>query len=135
MDEALERLIWERAGGRCEYCQLSELDLPLPLEIDHIVARQHGGRLIAGNLALACFACNHHKGPNLAGIDPLTKRLVRLFHPRRHSWQYHFRWEGPELVGRTAIGRATVVVLAINLPHRVELREALMEEGVFPPSP
>jgi hypothetical protein len=36
-------------------------------------------------------------------------------------------------VGRTAIGRVTVELLKINDPFRIELREALMEEGVFPP--
>ncbi len=32
----------------------------LPFEIDHVVAEQHGGRTVASNLALACFADNHH---------------------------------------------------------------------------
>jgi hypothetical protein len=105
----------------------------LQFEIDHIIAVQHGGRTVAGNLALACFADNHHKGPNLAGLDPKTRRIVRLFNPRRHAWDRHFRWDGPVLVGRTATGRATVVVLGINVVHRVRLREQLMLEGVFPP--
>ena len=84
------------------------------------------------NLALACFACNNHKGTNLSGLDPQTGELTRLFHPRRDEWNEHFRWDRAWLVGRTAIGRATVEVLAINLPHRWELRAALLEEGVFP---
>src|SRR5262249_49097443 len=67
-----------------------------------------------------------HKGPNLAGIDPTTGKLTRLFHPRRHKWSWHFRWDGPRLVGRTAIGRAIVAVLGMNLPHRVALRADLI---------
>lgn len=55
-------------------------------EIDHVIARKHRGPTVAGNLALACFPCNNHKGPNLAGIDRVTRRLIRLFHPRRHKW-------------------------------------------------
>jgi hypothetical protein len=35
-------------------------------------------------------------------------------------------------VGRTAIGRTTVAVLAINLPYRVALRRRLIAEGAFP---
>jgi hypothetical protein len=55
-----------------------------------------------------------------------------LFHPRRHKWGRHFRWDGPVLVGRTDVGRVTVAVLAMNLPHRVRHREQLMAEGVYP---
>jgi hypothetical protein len=36
------------------------------------------------------------------------------------------------VVGRTAIGRVTVAVLAMNEPIRVAVRAALMEEGTFP---
>jgi len=68
----------------------------------------------------------------LAGWDKVTKRVVRLFHPRRHTWQRHFRWQGPILVGRTAIGRVTITVLKINRPLRVLLRQELIDEGVFP---
>ncbi len=35
--------------------------------------------------------------------------------------------------GRTAIGRVTVEMLKINDPFRVEFREELMAEGLFPP--
>jgi hypothetical protein len=57
-----------------------------------------------------------------------------IFNPRRHNWRHHFRWQGPVLVGRTPIGRATVIVLEINLPYRVALRQSLIDEGVFPPA-
>src|SRR4051812_37960714 len=81
MDAALELLIWERAGRRCEYCGMpAELD-DLPFQIDHVIAIQHGGRALASNTALACAACNRFKGPNLSGIDGRTGRITRLFHP------------------------------------------------------
>jgi hypothetical protein len=38
------------------------------------------------------------------------------------------------LVGRTAMGRATVGTLRINLAHRVAYRQQLIDEGVFPPA-
>jgi hypothetical protein len=132
MNASLVNLVWVRAGGFCEYCLIPKIHYPLPFEIDHIIAQQHGGKTLASNLALACFADNHHKGPNLAGIDPRTRRRAWLFHPRRQKWGRHFRWDGPVLVGRTAVGRATVAVLAMNLPHRVRHREQLMAEGVYP---
>jgi hypothetical protein len=80
-----------------------------------------------------CVFCNRHKGPNIAGVDPKSKKIVPLFNPRRHKWSRHFRWDGPVLVGLTPAGRATVRVLKINLDHRVGFRQELIEEGVFPP--
>jgi hypothetical protein len=133
MDEELVRLVWERARERCEYCQMPQAFSILPFEIDHIIAVKHHGKTIASNLALTCAYDNDFKGPNIAGIDPLTGRLVRLFHPRRHNWHYHFRWDGPILVGRTAMGRTTIDVLNINLALRVAQREALIEAELFPP--
>jgi hypothetical protein len=134
MDAATRDQVRRRADRRCEYCRLHEDDDPLfPFHVEHIIAKQHRGRDSLGNLALACHQDNLHKGPNLTGIDPLTGRLARLFHPRRHKWSWHLRWDGPLLAGRTPIGRATVAVLAMNLPHRVILREALIAAGRFPP--
>ena len=121
----------ERADHRCEYCRARENLSNFSFEIDHIVATAHGGRTLAGNLALSCFWCNRHKGPNLAGIDPLTGQHTKLFHPRRHSWSRHFEWDGSRLIGRTAVGRATIRVLGINHPLRIRLRGELIQEGGF----
>jgi len=134
MERALEKLVWRRAGRRCEYCQVAQEHDPLPFEIDHVIAKKHRGPTRASNLCLACFACNNHKGPNVAGVDPKTKKVVPLFNPRRHRWQRHFRWQGPILVGLTPTGRAAVVVLEINLDYRVAFRQELIDEGVFPPA-
>jgi hypothetical protein len=134
MDASLEQLVWECADGRCEYCHIPESASDLPFHIDHILAKQHGGRTIASNLAGACFGCNLHKGPNLSGRDRVTGKIVRLFHPRRQKWDRHFRWDGPVLIGKTAIGRATIATLDINAQQRVELREHLIAEGEFRPS-
>jgi hypothetical protein len=56
MDRALEELVWRRAGGRCEYCQLPHEGHELSFEIDHIIAKKHRGPTRASNLCLACFA-------------------------------------------------------------------------------
>jgi hypothetical protein len=124
-----------RAGHTCEYCRLPESLYAGPFEIEHVIAKQHGGPTSLANLANACLRCNKHKGPNLAGIDRRTSRtkLVRIFNPRRHKWSAHFRWEGAVIVGRTAIGRVTVQLLAMNDPLRVALRQSLMDEGWVPP--
>ena len=127
---SLESAVRDRALGQCEYCGLPEQNSSAPFQIDHIIAEQHGGATVLSNLALACFACNHHKGPNLGGIDPRTGKKNWLFHPRRHNWSTHFAWDGVVLKGKTAIGRTTIAVLAINAPHRIAQRAALLAEGI-----
>jgi hypothetical protein len=104
----------------------------LTFEIDHIIARKHGGRTQLSNLALACYYCNTYKGPNVAGVAPDTGEIVRLFNPRRDEWNEHFVWVGVELQGKTNIGEATIAVLKINHPEFVAMREALLDEGSFP---
>lgn len=101
-------------------------------EIDHIISRKHHGLTIASNLALSCFRCNSAKGSDIGGRDPLTRRLMPLFNPRRLKWERHFRWDGPNLVGRKPVGRVTVDILDINELLRVELRDGLIDEGFFP---
>jgi hypothetical protein len=133
MQSTLAEFVRKRAKDQCEYCCFPQSHDFLTFEIDHIIAVFHDGPTVASNLALACFWCNNFKGTNLAGIDPQTKRITRLYHPRRHKWSRHFTWEGPVLRGRSAIGRTTIVVLRINLSTRVEFRAALAEEGLFPP--
>ena len=136
MDEILAEQVRRRAGYMCEYCRLPESLYAGPFEIEHIFAKQHGGPTSLTNLANACLRCNKKKGPNLSGIDRRTSptKLVRIFNPRRHRWSAHFRWVGAVMVGRTAIGRVTVQLLAMNDPLRVALRQALMDEGWVPPS-
>jgi hypothetical protein len=131
MAVTLPQIVRERAAGRCDYCRLPRRATSIPFEIDHIIARKHGGRTVASNLADACVYCNSFNGSDIAGIDPLTGRLTRLFHPRRHKWTHHFRYNGPVLIGRTAIGRTTIRVLQINCEEALTLRESVMDEGLF----
>ena len=102
-----------------------------PFQIDHIISRQHGGESSIENVAFSCFHCNTHKGPNVAGLDPETGEVVRLFHPRTDVWARHFQWAGAALIGVTVVGRVTIGVLAINDSDYVAARLALIEEGGF----
>jgi hypothetical protein len=97
--------------------------------IEHIRARQHGGTDDPTNLALACRFCNLHKGPNLASIDPQSDCLVPLFNPRADQWTDHFGIAELQIVGLTDIGRATVALLNMNDPERVQLRAELADLG------
>ncbi|HEX7359087.1 MAG TPA: HNH endonuclease signature motif containing protein [Bryobacteraceae bacterium] len=129
MNRDLARAVRERAGGRCEYCRLPQFAFPLRFQIDHIVAEQHHGETVPENLALACPHCNRYKGPNLAGRDPVSGAVVRLFHPRTDRWTEHFQFEKARIAGKTPVGRATVQVLAMNAAEPLLLREKLAEIG------
>ena len=131
MDASLRSLVWDRSGGRCEYCRLSQQVDVLPFQVDHIVASKHRGATAEDNLCVCCYACNAYKGPNIAGIDPDGGELTRLFNPRLDRWDEHFAWNGPVLIGRSAIGRTTIDVLRINLPERIEHRHTLIDAGQF----
>ena len=129
---ALEKRVWQRAAGFCEYCRLPQAVYLLPFQIDHVIARQHGGKTQLNNLALACPRCNRNKGPNIAGVDPVNRKIGPLFHPRRDRWSDHFRWHGPRLIGLTEAGRITIRVLGINQPEALRIRRELIAEGHSP---
>src|SRR4051794_31623283 len=131
MDKLLEQQVRTRSGATCEYCHMPQALYDQPFHLDHIIARKHNGKTELGNLAFCCLDCNAHKGPNIAGIDPKTSSLTRLFNPRTDQWSQHFAWNAATLTGLTPIGRVTVAVLGINEPLRVRARNVLRQEGVF----
>lgn len=132
MDKTLDLMVRQRAQGLCEYCHAPQAFYAERFQIDHVIARQHGGATLADNLALCCLECNRRKGPNISSIDPQSGGHVALFHPRQHSWSQHFACNGALIVGRTPAGRATVALLEMNRPPRVAVRQAMIEEGIFP---
>ncbi len=130
MNQLLVQQICQRAQHRCEYCRIPYPHYRLPFQVDHIIARQHGGATTLDNLAMACFHCNRFKGPNIAGLDPASGELVRLFHPRTDLWAEHFRFDGVRLWGMTPIGRATIHVLAMNADDLLLFRTEILQEGI-----
>jgi 5-methylcytosine-specific restriction endonuclease McrA len=132
MNEADRQRIRAKAAFRCEYCHFHERHLPFAsFHLDHVVARQHGGSDEPENAAWSCQECNLLKGTNLSAVDPDTREIVPLFHPRRDGWEDHFVIEGNLIRGRTPTGRATVWLLRMNSPDRLELRTALRMAGEF----
>ena len=53
-----QRIIIERANGRCEYCQSLLAYAVQPFVFDHITAVSQGGTTTLENLALACRLWN-----------------------------------------------------------------------------
>jgi hypothetical protein len=85
-EHKLDRRVRRRAKGLCEYCRSPRAFDPWAFHTDHIIAAQHGGEPKFNNLALACSRCNRNKGPNIAGLDIITREITRL---------YSHGWEGP----------------------------------------
>lgn len=131
MDADLREVVQERAANRCEYCCLPHFAQLMPFHVEHIIAKQHGGRDEAENLAWSCDRCNAYKGPNLSSIDPLTAEIVPLFHPRMNNWHDHSLVVDGKIEGKSPTGRATVQLLQMNAKRRVEVRRELIEEGLF----
>ena len=105
-----------------------------PLEIDRLLPVAAGGTDEEENLWLACPVCNSYKGTKTQGIDSLTKRKVLLFNPRKQNWKRHFKIvRGVEIVGKTAVGRATVSALQINNRLAVTVRRNWLVAGWYPP--
>src|SRR4029079_3470188 len=81
MDSALRAFVRERAGGRCEYCQLHEDDANFfAFHVEHIIAKQHGGADEPETPCFACAECNWAKGPNLSGL--LGGKIYPIFNPK-----------------------------------------------------
>ena len=134
MHADLVAAVRDRAHERCEYCQLPQSVRRLRFQIEHVIPKQHRGDDGLGNLALACGRCNRRKGPNIAGIDPETGQMSRLFNPRSDRWAKHFAWRGPLAVGLTPVGRATIEVLQVNQADEIAIRLELIESRKFPPT-
>ena len=129
--KALRDRITEQARRRCGYCLTTEAIVGTPMEIDHLVPQSLGGPTEEDNLWLACSLCNTHKGNRVAALDPQTEDVVRLFNPRRQSWDEHFMWTsaGDHIIGKTAVGRATVIALNLNRSSLVVARRLWVEVG------
>lgn len=132
MDAATRRSVRQRSQDLCEYCRLPQAAQPFAtFHVAHIRPRAHGGSDDLGNLCMSCGRCNAFKGPNLAGIDPDTGEVTRLFDPRQQAWDEHFELREALILGTTAVGRTTVEVLKMNEGRRVLLRAELIRRGEF----
>ena len=134
MDPELAEAVRLRAVHACEYCRMPQRVRRLRFQIEHVISRQHHGGDALENLASASGGCNRHKGPTIAGIDPDSRQLTRLFNPRADRWEDHFRWEGATIVGVTSIGRTTVDVVVMNHPEEVAVRLEMIDSGQSPPA-
>ncbi len=135
LDARTRRSIAQRARFRCEYCLTPAGLAPSPYSAEHILPRSKGGTDSSENLALSCQGCNGHKAAKITAIDPATRKSVALFHPRQNKWNEHFEWtaDGTKIVGKTSVGRATVVALHLNRAGLQNLRRLMVLATLHPP--
>ncbi len=124
-----------RANGFCEYCRSNSRFADSPSDVEHILPQSKGGKSEPDNLALACHGCNLFKSNKTDLFDVTTDKIVRLFNPRIDIWKEHFSWTSDfsEIVGLTAIGRATIEALNLNREGLVNQRRMLHKYGKHPP--
>ena len=127
----LRQQVYARARGICEYCQLPDTVVLSAHQIDHIIAEKHGGATTLENLALSCTLCNRNKGSDIASIDPFSGGIVPLYNPRKDQWSEHVECQDAQFSGKTPQGRATVNLLKMNQPERVEERHILIQAGIM----
>ena len=129
----LRKLVAIRAGYKCEYCQVLEYLSNYEYHIEHIIGVQHGGSDLPDNLAFACAWCNWKKGPNIATILAPNQVLIPLFNPRIQNWFDHFDVDfSGRLKGKTLVAQATIKLLDLNHPGKVEERAEMMKSGFYP---
>lgn len=129
----LRSQVAERAAFRCEYCLVPERFLATVFHVDHVRNLKHGGLTQLENLAYACPHCNQNKGSNVATFaDEIGEVTVRIFNPRRDTWEVHFELDQGLVLAKTAIGKATIDVLGMNQPDRLIFRQALAAAGYYP---
>jgi HNH endonuclease len=131
ISDYLRRKVGKRAKFCCEYCLVHEHDMFWSYHIDHIISLKHGGKTELDNLAYACSLCNQFKGTDLGTYLDNSKRLIRLFNPRKDSWKSHFDIDNGVFMPKTLIAEATIKVLNLNQVDRIILRQGLNEENRY----
>lgn len=129
--QAIRKIIHQRAGGCCEYCQTCEVNIGQTMHVEHIKPGE-GDHL--DNLCLACPNCNLSKATAVKAVDLETDEEVSLFNPRMQIWEDHFQWGDnyAQIYGVTPIGRATVKCFKMNRPRMVLTRRRWVQAGLHP---
>ena len=109
---ALRRRVRERARSYCEYCRSFMDYTGHEFTVDHIIPESQGGTSDFDNPCFCCFWCNNYKRAQTVSRPAYWPRRPSLQSTKR-NWENHFRWSGTStrVIGRTAMGRATVIAL------------------------
>lgn len=132
VSDAMRSQVADRAYHVCEYCLIHKDDTFWGCEVDHIIARKHGGPSELKNLALACAVCNNAKGSDIASLAGSRRELTRLYHPRNDRWADAFQLHEIRIDSVNRVGEATVRLLKFNEKERLIERQTLALAGRYP---
>ena len=129
------KFVFERANRYCEYCKSPADYSTEPFSIEHIVPLVKNGLSELANYALSCLGCNFHKSTKIDILELISQKITPLFNPRSMTWDDHFVWDETStiIIGKTAIGRATIQALKLNRQQIKNLRRALIAINEHPP--
>jgi len=120
VSQSVRRRVRERAGFRCEYCEVSETGSGGELTVDHFQPQSKSGGDEEANLVYCCFRCNSYKGDFWHEDSNQTS----LFNPRTDKRDEHF-WlsETGKLFALTESGELTVKLLRLNRQPLITKRQ------------
>jgi hypothetical protein len=128
ISEKIKAKIRLLAKNRCGYCLCQQEYVWDILEVDHIYPLSKGGWLI-------CGSCNSSKYNKTEFFDYVTEKTVPIFNPCTQNWFEHFRWNNDrtKIIGKTAVGRATIIALDLNKERFMRVRKHWASAGWHPP--
>ncbi|HEY0771989.1 MAG TPA: HNH endonuclease signature motif containing protein [Sphingobacteriaceae bacterium] len=135
LSDKTKKKIRKSANNRCGYCLARQDLVYAELQFDHQNPLSKGGDNDEKNYWLACPKCNRAKSDKTDGFDEITKTRAPLFNPRTQNWHEHFEWsaDGLYIVGKTAIGRVTVIEVNLNNDLFIRVRQNWIKAGWHPP--
>lgn len=137
LSKKIRTLVIDRAKGCCEYCRSQDIFSTQIFSIDHIIPLAKGGNNEEKNLAYSCVkVATTRNGFIQRSLMPLLKRQF-LFSIQEyiHNWLEHYSWSEDflQMIGISAIGRATIDFLKLNRKGVVNLRLATLALEKHPP--
>ena len=129
------KLVFKRANRCCEYCKSPADYSTEPFSVEHIIPLAKNGLSELANYALSCLGCNYHKSIKIEILELISQKITPLFNPRNMEWHDNFVWDETStiIIGKTAIGRATIQALKLNRQQVKNLRRALIAIDEHPP--
>lgn len=94
---AVQKEVFQRSKGYCEYCLLPASFSPNAFNFEHIIPVSKNGLTTILNIAYSCGGCNAYKNDKTESIDPLTMRHAPLYNPITQQWKQHFEWNEDDL--------------------------------------
>jgi hypothetical protein len=109
----------ERAGYKCEYCGVTEIDSSGTLTVDHYQPVSFNGSDELVNLVYACFRCNVYK----TDYWPIEPNSTPIWNPRGNEplTEHIFPMEDGRLLALSDIGGMTIEVLRLNRRPLIDL--------------